>query len=233
MIVPVPGKLDVQVAHADADTAHGIATLYDAFLAGLRDQGVPALDSRAALRVDAARDAAFFHTDTHWTPLGAEHVAQALAASGLVASGDTGFTVETGPERTFTGDLVSFVTIDSLAPMLGLPAEVATPYTVTPDTTGEGLDIFGGSEAGGTLLIGTSYSANPTWSFAEALKLALRRDVLNLAEEGRGPAEPMLRYLKSDAFRDAPPELVIWEFPVRYLTDPSIWGAQGPVKSGA
>lgn len=233
VIVPVPGKLDVHVAHSDPETARGIATLYDAFLAGLHDRDVPVLDARAALRVDAARDAAFFRTDTHWTPRGAENVARALAASGLVEPGDTGFAIQTGAETRFTGDLVAYVTTEGLAPLLGLKPEVATPYVVTADSAGEGLDIFAGTESGATLLIGTSYSANPTFSFAEALKLALRRDVLNLAVEGRGPAQPMLDYLRSADFRDAPPALVIWEFPVRYLTDPALWDAQGPVKSGA
>ena len=233
VIVPVPGKIDVHAAHADPQAAQGIATLYDAFLAGLDDRGVAALDSRAALRVDAARDAAYFRTDTHWTPHGAEHVAQALAASGLVPPGETDFTLTTGNEVQFIGDLVSFVTSDDFAPMIGFAPETATPYTVSPVAGDGALDIFGGTEAGGTLLIGTSYSANPTFSFAEALKLALRRDVLNLAEEGRGPAHPMLDYLASPDFRDAPPEVVIWEFPVRYLTDPALWNAQGPVKSGA
>ena len=233
VIVPVPGKIDVHVAHSDPATAQVIATLYDGFLTGLRDRDIAVLDSRAALRVDAARDAAFFRTDTHWTPRGAENVARALAASGLVPQGDTDFAIQTGPEARFVGDLVSYVTSDSLAPSLGLTPETATPYLVTPAAAEDGLDIFAGTASGATLLIGTSYSANPTFSFAEALKLALRRDVLNLAEEGHGPARPMLDYFASPGFRDAPPELVIWEFPVRYLTDPALWDAQGPVKSGA
>ncbi len=233
VIVPVPGKLDVHRSKADPETAQGIATLYDAFLAGLRLRDVPVLDARSALRGGAEAELAFFPSDTHWTPGGAEDVAQALAASGLVPLGDTDFTISAGERIQFIGDLVSFVTTDDLAPMIGFTPETATPYTVSPLADGENLDIFGGTEAGATILIGTSYSANPTFSFSEALKLALRRDVLNLAEEGRGPAHPMLDYLASPDFRDAPPELVIWEFPVRYLTDPALWSAQGPVKSGA
>lgn len=233
VVVPVPGKLDVLVAHTDPETAEGIATLYDAFLSGLRSHGVPVLNARSALRGGAEAELSFFRTDTHWTPEGAEDVAQALAASGLVELGDTEFDIERSPRLEFTGDLVSFVTNDDLAPSIGLAPEVATPFSASAKAEGDGLDIFAGTEAGGTLLIGTSYSANPTFSFAEALKLALRRDVLNLAEEGRGPAQPMLDYLASPEFRDAPPELVIWEFPVRYLTDPALWDAQGPVKSGA
>ena len=231
VIVPVPGKLDVQVAHGDPATAQGIATLYDAFLAGLRERRIDTLDARAALRLDAEWRAAFFRTDTHWTPRGAEGVARALAGSGLVTRGDTDFAVRTAPETRFTGDLVSFITTDRFAPMLGLMPERATPYTA--EATDSVTDIFAGTQAGATLLIGTSYSANPTFSFAEALKLALGRDVLNLAVEGQGPARPMLDYLASDDFRTAPPRVVIWEFPVRYLTDPALWGGPTKEKSGA
>jgi alginate O-acetyltransferase complex protein AlgJ len=233
VVVPVPGKLDVLVAQSDPETAKGIATLYDAFLAGLRRHDVPVLNARSALRGGAEAELSFFRTDTHWTPEGAEDVAQALAASGLVELGETEFDIRRSPGREFTGDLVAFVTNEDLAPKIGLDPEVAIPFTATARVESADLDIFAGSAAGATLLIGTSYSANPTFSFAEALKLALRRDVLNLAEEGRGPARPMLDYLASPDFRDAPPEVVIWEFPVRYLTDPALWDAQGPVKSGA
>ncbi|MDP3193906.1 hypothetical protein [Tabrizicola sp.] len=232
VMVPVPGKLDVMVAHSDREAAQGVATLYDAFLAGLRSHDVPVLNARSALRGGAEAELSFFRTDTHWTPEGAEDVAQALAASGLIDLGDSEFDIERLSPQEFTGDLVAYVTTEDLAPSIGLAPEVASPFTATARAADDGLDIFAGTEAGGTLLIGTSYSANPTFSFAEALKLALRRDVLNLAEEGRGPARPMLDYLASPDFRDAPPEVVIWEFPVRYLTDPALWDAQGPVKQG-
>jgi alginate O-acetyltransferase complex protein AlgJ len=231
VIIPVPGKIDVHVDHSDAETAAGIAQLYDRFLAGLTHRDIAALDARAALRTVADNRRAFFRTDTHWTPLGAEAVAQGLARSGLVASGSTPFAVTSVAVDRFTGDLVSFVTDDRMAPLVGLSPEIAAPYTAETLGSADG-DIFAGTGAGATLLIGTSYSANPAWSFAEALKLALHQDVLNLAVEGQGPVRPMLDYLASSEFRDAPPALVIWEFPVRYLTDPTIWGDNGPVQSG-
>lgn len=234
VIVPVPGKLDVQVAEGDAEAAKGIAQLYDRFLAGLRTRDVAVLDSRSALERQAATAPAFFRTDTHWTPGGARAVASALAGSGLVPRGGTPFAITSVGVDRFTGDLVSFVTNDRLAPLVGLSPEIAAPYTAEAET-GAAADIFADAGAGATLLIGTSYSANPAWSFAEALKLALGQDVLNLAVEGQGPARPMLDYLASAGFRDAPPAVVIWEFPVRYLTDPTVWGDQGPVpvRSGA
>lgn len=229
VIVPVPGKLDVQVAEADPTLAEGIAGLYDRFLAGLDRRGIPVLDARTALREEASEGRAFFRTDTHWTPGGAKSVARELARSGLVDRGETPFAVASVGVDRFTGDLVSFVTDDRMAPLVGLTQEIAAPYTAATQDDAA-LDIFAGSGAGATLLIGTSYSANPAWSFAEALKLALHRDVLNLAVEGQGPARPMLDYLAATEFSEAPPDVVIWEFPVRYLTDPTIWGDQGPVQ---
>ncbi|KAF0114538.1 MAG: Uncharacterized protein FD150_1503 [Rhodobacteraceae bacterium] len=234
VIVPVPGKLDVHVAESNPETAAGIVRLYDGFLAGLKLRGVAVLDARAVLRAEAREGLAFFRTDTHWTPGGARAVARGLATSGVIPLGTTTFAVTTVTVAQFTGDLVSFVTNENFASLAGLRPEIAAPYTAAAEGPGSGnLDIFAETAPGATLLIGTSYSANPAWSFAEALKLALGRDVLNLAVEGEGPARPMLDYLASPYFRDAPPAVVIWEFPVRYLSDPTIWGDQGPVQSDA
>ena len=146
--------------------------------------------------------------------------ASARAASGLVAKGDTVFEVQEGTAKTFTGDLVSYVTTDDIAPSIGLAREEVTPIVAV--ATAAGGDLFGTGGAD-VVLVGTSYSANADWSFAEVLKTALGRDVLNYAEQGQGPARPMLAYMASADLKDAPPQVVIWEFPVRYLADPKIW----------
>ena len=66
-------------------------------------------------------------------------------------------------------------------------------------------------------LVGTSYSAGEAWDFAGALREALGADVLQAAQEGEGPFEPMSDYLEDDAFLQTPPRLVVWEIPERYL----------------
>ena len=76
--------------------------------------------------------------------------------------------------------------------------------------------MFADSEVPVTL-VGTSYSANANWNFVGALKQALRSDVINDSKDGHGPILPMLAYLKSDAFKNTPPQVLIWEFPERYL----------------
>ena len=40
---------------------------------------------------------------------------------------------------------------------------------------------------------------------------------MNYAEDGHGPILPMLKYLQTDAFKSSPPQVLIWEFPERYL----------------
>ena len=45
------------------------------------------------------------------------------------------------------------------------------------------------------------------------------RDVLDAARAGVGPLRPLLDYLDGEAWASARPRAVVWEVPVRYLTD--------------
>lgn len=228
VILPVPAKSDVYADHAARpEMSAEMATLYDDFQSALANAGIASVDARAALNTERKTAPAFFATDTHWTQGGASAVADLLAQSGVIEAGAEDFAAVDAERNRFTGDLVSFVTSDGWAPMVGLAQEVARPYRAMPVAASSSAltaaDIFAAPQTGGIVLIGTSYSADPRWSFAEALKLALGRDVLNYAQEGQGPARPMLAYLASADFADAPPDWVIWEIPVRYLPDQTIW----------
>lgn len=223
LVVPVPAKMDIAAKVADApELSANMAGLYASFIDGLQREGVDVVDTRPALIAMDDAAPAFFATDTHWTLEGAKAVAQAVAASGFVALGDAQMTVKPQPGKTMTGDLVSYVTTDALAPMIGLAPEKVAPYLAQSAADTDLGDLFG-PQSVDVVLIGTSYSANPDWSFIEALKLSLKADVLNAAAQGQGPVQPMVDYLASDSFRDAPPKVVIWEFPLRYLTDPALW----------
>ena len=224
VIVPLPAKIDIAAVHApDALLGPLMAMRHAAFMAGLAKAGITTVDARTPL-IAAGDDApTFFATDTHWTPEGATAVAQAVAASGMVTHGSQAFTVMADAEKPLIGDLVGFVTTAALAPQLGLRPETVTPYTVVPATGADTLSDLLGDTAAEAVLVGTSYSANSDWGFNAALMLALGRDVVSMAAPGQGPVAPMLRYLDSPAFRDAPPQVVIWEFPVRALSDPALW----------
>ncbi|WP_068115978.1 alginate O-acetyltransferase AlgX-related protein [Tropicimonas marinistellae] len=224
VVLPLPAKVDIERRHGiDSDVSQRSAAEYDAFLSALSNGGLTAVDVRAAYG-DGRTPRKFFRTDTHWTPDTAEQVAFHVAATQEVPAGEMQFEKEIGEPETFQGDLVSFVTSDRLAPVVGLEPERVTPYIARAQGSDAGvLDLFADDGGPDLVLIGTSYSANPAWSFAEALKIALGRDVLNHAAEGQGPVRPMQEFLAAMRAGDSVPELVIWEFPIRYLADPALW----------
>ena len=229
VVVPLPAKVDIERSYGtDPDISLRSSREYRDFLTALKEAGLVAVDTRGVYE-EAADGAKFFRTDTHWTPQTAESVARHIAATRLVAGGDRTYEKRLAPPEIFHGDLVSFVTNDMLAPVVGLVPEQAFPFVAIEtgpetggSTGGDTLDLFGGVEAD-VVLVGTSYSANTLWSFAEALKIALGRDVLNYAAEGQGPVRPMEEFLASLRAGETPPEVVLWEFPIRYLADPALW----------
>ena len=224
VVVPLPAKIDILRDFApDQDAATAQADLYKTFMDDLAARGIPTVDTKPDL---ARHRHPFLKTDTHCTQSGARTVAQTIAESGHVARGTDTFVIHSDDAAHFAGYLVSYVTTDWLGPKVGLDSIELRPFKAIAqeDAAGGLLDLFGDA-GGGVDLVGTSYSANPNWSFAEALKIALRRDVINHAEEGRGPFLPMLDYLtRLDPL--SPPETVIWEIPVRYLTDAALVGPQ-------
>jgi len=226
VVVPLPAKIDIY-KNLGPDPAFGAAlqALYAEFSTQLVGRGVAVIDARAAL-VNPTKPV-FFATDTHWTPQGAALVAKAIGASGTIPVGDLVYTATPAAAKALTGDLISFVTTPTLAHRIGLGAESVTPMvqTAADDAAGSGADIFGAA-ATDIVLVGTSYSANTDWGFADALMRELGRDVVSVAEQGLGPLQPMQHFLASPDFRTAPPQVVIWEIPIRYLTDPRLWSTE-------
>lgn len=225
VVAPLPAKVDLLERQSpDSVVSDELEALYHQFVADLAYAGVPVIDTRPAL---SELDHPFLTTDTHWTPDGAGAVARLIADSGVLPLGETAFAVETDATARFVGDLVTYVTSDALAPRIGLVPEEVVPYRAVAEAQiGGVVDIFGGGDVSDTLdLVGTSYSANPNWSFAEALKLSLARDVINYAEEGQGPFAPMRSYLDARNPLDNA-EQVLWEIPVRYLTEPRKEGGE-------
>lgn len=217
VLLALPAKIDVESAKSpDPALSDAMAGLHAAFLTDLRAAGITAIDLRQAMM--GQEKPVFFATDTHWTPFGAAQATGAVAAE--LPQGPLTYTTGHGSAKPLTGDLIRYVTEDSLAPMIGLLPEKVTLTPMTADAAPG--DIFGEALVD-IVLIGTSYSANPDWGFADALTRALGREVVNHAEVGLGPVRPMQTYLQGNEFRDTPAQVVIWEFPVRYLTDPNLW----------
>ncbi len=197
---------------------------YETLRSELLERGIVAPDVLEALLEAKRKAPVFLRTDTHWTPFGARVVAELVASEvrtrvPFEGLGETEFETQIlGPE-SYRGDLLAFVPLGGLK-RWGPRADGLERFRTVPLEAGSNL--FGEPRVP-VALVGSSYSADPRWNFGGALQNALQADVLNAAEEGRGPFAPMAQYLASEAFRNARPELVIWEIPARYL----------PVRDGA
>lgn len=196
--------------------------LYNAFHAQARQANIFAPDLFGPLQAAKARGQVFLRTDSHWTPMGAEvaaqQLAEAVARQTLLNGEPQTFVTENEQQAPYKGDLTNFLPLDPLfSDLLPKPDLLQKRSTRAAEAGSEGDDALFADKQIPVALVGTSYSANPNWNFLGALQQALRSDVANYAEDGHGPILPMLKYLQSDEFKNAPPQLLVWEFPERYL----------------
>ncbi|QBF28418.1 alginate O-acetyltransferase [Pseudomonas tructae] len=219
----VPAKARLYPEYLGAQTPASLHTdLYNEFHAQARQVGVFAPDLLAPLQDAKARGQVFLRTDSHWTPMGAEvaaqHLAAAVARQTLLNGAPQQFITEQRQSAPYKGDLTNFLPLDPLFSNLLPPPDTLQKRSTRPaQTEGENGEALFADTQIPVALIGTSYSANPNWNFLGALQQALRSDVVNYAEDGHGPLLPMLKYLQTDAFKNSAPQLLIWEFPERYL----------------
>lgn len=159
----------------------------------------------------------FLKTDTHWTPDGAALAALAISKSHpAYKAEEADYVTKLQETKPYSGDLLRYapgVDADSIR-----PDELQTHVTYA-STPADGHDLFDGRDPS-LVLVGTSYSANPLWNFEGALKDALNTDILNMADEGKGPFSVMEKYVESLEKVDTLPQLVIWEIPERYMILP-------------
>jgi len=220
----VPAKVRLYPEHMDEVRPARIhANLYQDFHARVAADKILAPDLLGPLQQAKQQgQQVFLRTDTHWTPAGAEIVARQLALTIAAKTPLSGqpqrFVTETEETVEHKGDLRRFLPLDPLFENL-MPAEEPLQKRVTRASEEQPAaqdELFAALQVPVTPL-GSSYSANPSWNRVGALKQALHSDVLSYAEDGHGPILPMLSYLKSDDFKNNPPQVLIWEFPERYL----------------
>lgn len=218
VVALVPSKARIYPERAALPAAMGAT--YTEFREDLLSDGILAPDLVAPLRAARAEGQVFFATDTHWTPLGASVVAGALRASVTDWTPQDGaaWTMVAGDPVSLDGDLLSYVPLGPWQGMVGPGTETVPGRTLT-GTAPAGGGLLGDVEIPITV-VGTSYTANLTWGFADELKAAFQADVLNAAQEGRGPIVPMEAWTADASYSENPPRLVIWEIPERYLGRP-------------
>ena len=189
----------------------------------LKAAGVTTLDLTASLQPLGAE--AFLRTDTHWSEAGAQAAAEAITAQvkgmGFSATPNKAFDTRKEPLAARPGDLVRLAGIDWLPVALQPPQEQVAPTVITERVeaasgAADNLeDLFGDDNLPNVALIGTSFSRNS--NFVGFLQRALSAPIGNFAKDGGEFSGAAKAYFDSPAFKQTPPQLVIWEIPERDL----------------
>lgn len=236
VLAPLPAKSDIYAEEVPSLVrGPAMAETYNAFAAALKERGIVTADTRPALLAAKPFGEVFLKSDTHWSPSGAKATAEAVQTSLQVAGialPSESVTAQWQTPVSLWGDLTKFVTSPDYAPTVGLTQESVPIYRTTVNAAAEGADIFGDDTAVPVMLVGTSYSANENWSFADFLRQSLRAEVVNVAKEGLGPGVPMMDLLAGVALDETTPTVVVWEFPIRYLGTKTLWQRDGDAKAG-
>ena len=220
LVAVVPAKARVYPEFLDHRRPPALhRELYAQVQAALKADGIASADLLATLEAGKSREPTYLRTDTHWTPFGAELAAQTIAESArpLALDASASYRTVSEGERSHRGDLFNFLPLDPYFAFLLPPPDTIEAMKTEAVGDAGGAGLLGDAERAPVALVGTSYSAEAQWNFAGALKEALHADVMNYARDGEGPIAPMLRYLESGDLGAAPPRLVVWEMPERYL----------------
>jgi alginate O-acetyltransferase complex protein AlgJ len=235
VILLVPDKARVHAEALGARRAQLVDQRYALALEGLRADGVPVIDLLADMQAARAGDPAlelYYRTDTHWNPSGAEIAAKAVAAwsaANRPLSSTADFDLRRdGDSEERVGDLLALIGLDQAPAWLRPQGDWETPVVVEARAaaSADAFDDLFAETSVPVVLLGTSYSQRA--AFDDFLRLHLGSEVLNAAKDGGRIAGAAQDYFADDAFRDTPPQLVVWEVPERFLTLPMDAGQTEP-----
>jgi len=154
----------------------------------------------------------FFRRDHHWSPNGAEHTAQVVAATVRALPQFAGVSQKTFATHV-SGILAKPGTLQKVATQIcggGYSMQYVPAYV----TESAGGTLLGDDAAPQIALVGTSNSdAKGGYNFAGFLQQYLGTDVLDVAISGGSFEGSLLHYLPSDDFQKSPPKILIWEMP--------------------
>ena len=227
LVVVVPDKSRIASAQlCDLRRPVQLQHRAEAWVEGLNKAGVSAVDLAPVLH--SVGSDAYLRTDTHWSEAGASAAAKAIAvqvqAMGISATPHKLYeTARQDPARR-PGDLVRLAGLEwlpvGLQPAVELVA--ASRFSEKTDTSQSDADnlddLFGDDNLPNVALIGTSFSRNS--NFAGFVQQALGAPIGDFSKDGGEFSGGANGYFSNPAFKQTPPELVIWEIPERDLQTP-------------
>lgn len=220
VVVLVPAKARIYSEYLGRiDYPQSKDSVYDRFRQTMIADGIIVPDLASLYMVEKKKNPLYLRLDTHWTPEGARLAAEQVAVvSKDVIFDSSSFREVSGQFVEVEGDLEKYIKTGWFSSIFSPPRDsILRTHVEKTGRVDSEADLFG-EESIPVVLVGTSYSAIDKWNFEGALKMALQADVLNLADEGQGPLEPMAKFIKDTDFNTTPAKLVVWEIPERFVT---------------
>ena len=220
VVALAPDKSRVEAGHlCRLKRPARLAWRYQQFNAFIGGQGVQTIDLFHVLeRLEGER---YFLSDTHWNEKGAKAAADAIARH-LEERGvapPRGSSVETriGPVvRERVGDLIRLAGLADLPiPLRPAGDWVAESETILPEPASD--DLLGEMAGPPVVVVGSSFSRNA--NFVGFLAAALSSPVGNLAQDGAKFSAAATAYFKNAAFKESPPQAIVWEIPERHVDE--------------
>lgn len=226
LVLTVPDKSRIAADQlCGLPRAAQLAGRLDAWDGQLRQAGITTVNPVVALQ--ALGSGTFLRTDTHWSEQGAEAVAQrlgaAVLASGVAPSPPQSLQRLVLPAARRPGDLVRLAGLETLPERLQPEGErvAASNFEQRGEASaGSDDDLFGDTQLPNVALIGTSFSRNS--NFVPFLEQAIGAPVGNFAKDGGEFSGAAKAYFTSEAFRQTPPQLLIWEINERDVQKPFV-----------
>ena len=228
LVAVVPDKARVYAQHLKGGAFPAYQQgRYTELLSALGQRGVHTVDLLTPLETARQTQQVYYRTDTHWSQLGAEVSANAVAQAALrlnISLEAAQFVTHQEPQAIArAGDLIRLMGLDKVPDALRpAPDHEAPAATQARATSGGGLL---GDVQVPVVLVGTSYSLRG--NFHGYLQQALSASVLNAAKDGGGFLQSATQYLRDDAFKQNKPKLIVWELPERFayavLQDEKDW----------
>ncbi|WP_026096737.1 cell division protein FtsQ [Ideonella sp. B508-1] len=209
LVAVVPDKSRIAAAQLCGETRSArMQARWDDWQMRLRAVGVPSVDLRPAL---SALPQAYYRTDVHMNPAGAEAAAASIAHSALPLLGGPGpqrFSDELGAAPApRVGDLIVLAGLDGLPEGWRPPLDQVRPEHIAPVPTGGLLDAGPPVEV---LLVGDSNGSRS--EFSDRLGRQLGREVWALNQDGGYFSGAMLAALAQRPRWPAGLKLVVWTF---------------------
>lgn len=220
VVAVVPDKARIYAQHLQGAYPGYLQSRYSRSVEQLRAAGVRVVDLATPLAQAAATQTVYYRTDTHWNQAGAQVAAQAIAqaiAPTVASTAETTFQTHDKAAAERPGDLLRLMGLD-IAPNAWRPLPDTEAAQQTEQVSQDAPAGLFGDVSVPVVLTGTSYSQRG--NFHGYLQQALSRKVLNVSKDGGGFLQATTQYLKDEAFTSAPPTVLVWELPERFLYRP-------------